>query len=248
MRRYLRRLVLLAAVLAAAVGALYLIRVEGAPLRSYLDIRGFFEKRDALLAAVSRRLVLASLLYVLVYLGVAALSIPGASLLSIMGGFFFGALPATLYINAGATLGAFVVFLAARYFIGDMVQSRYGDRLRRFNREMEENGPYYLLTLRLVPVFPFFLINLFAGVTRIRPATFLWTTSAGIVPGSFAYAYLGHSVADLDLRGGVPAGLVVALLILAALSLIPVAVKKLRARRGPGAGYEDGREAGEGGA
>lgn len=239
MKKYITRVILLMTIAGVVVAALYLVRVDGAPLRAYLDIRRFFENREALLAVVRRHLGAASMLYMLVYLGVVALSIPGASLLSIMGGFFFGVLPATLYINVGATLGAFIIFIAARYFIGEMVQNTYGDRLRRFNRELEENGRYYLITLRLIPIFPFFLINLFAGVTRVKPITFLWTTSVGIIPGSFAYAYLGHSVADFDLKGGVPANPVIALLILAALSMLPVAYKKLRGKKEPGPGGGD---------
>jgi uncharacterized membrane protein YdjX (TVP38/TMEM64 family) len=231
MKKYLTRIIILVVIVGAIVGSLYLVRIDGMPLRSYLNIRDFFENRDALLARVQEHMLLASVIYVLVYMGVVALSIPGASILSILGGFFFGAIVATLYINLGATVGAFIIFLAARFFIGDMVQNKYGDRLRKFNREIEENGKYYLITLRLIPIFPFFLINLFAGVTRIKPITFLWTTSLGIIPGSFAYAYLGSSVADIDLKGGIPTNLIIALVLLAVLSLVPVVYKKLKGKK-----------------
>ncbi len=131
----------------------------------------------------------------------------------------------------GATLGAFIIFIAARFFIGEMVQRKYGEKLEKFNKELEVNGKNYLLTLRLIPIFPFFLINLFAGVTKIKPLTFLWTTSLGIIPSSFAYAYSGYAVAKLGAEPGVPKNLIFAFLLLAILSIVPVLYKKLKARK-----------------
>jgi uncharacterized membrane protein YdjX (TVP38/TMEM64 family) len=112
-----------------------------------------------------------------------------------------------------------------------MVQRKYGEKLEKFNKELEVNGKNYLLTLRLIPIFPFFLINLFAGVTKIKPLTFLWTTSLGIIPGSFAYAYSGYAVAKLGAEPGVPKNLIFAFLLLAVLSTVPVLYKKLKARK-----------------
>jgi uncharacterized membrane protein YdjX (TVP38/TMEM64 family) len=151
--------------------------------------------------------------------------------LSIAGGFFFGVIFATIYINIGATIGATLVFLAARFFLGEMIQNKYGDKLTRFNREVETNGRNYLITLRLIPVFPFWMINLFAGVTRIKPRTFIWTTSLGIIPGSAVYAYAGYAINDIG-QGGIPKNIIFALLLLAALSAVPLVVKKIRARKG----------------
>lgn len=231
MKKYLKRIIILVVIVGVIFAAINFIKIDDKPLKSYLNLRQFLDNRDALLAQVQENRLLYSIVYILVYLGAVALSIPGAWVLTLLGGFFFGALVATLYVNIGATLGAFVIFIAARYFIGDMVQNKYGEKLKKFNREIEENGKYYMITLRLIPIFPFFMINLFAGVTKIRPITFLWTTSVGIIPGSFAYAYLGSSVAEIGLDQGVPDNLIYALLILAALSIIPVVYKKLKAKR-----------------
>ena len=118
-----------------------------------------------------------------------------------IGGFFFGGISGlsgvalgTLYVNVGATVGAFLVFLAARFFLGDMVHEKYGPKLEKFNRELDENGKNYLLTMRFIPIFPFWMINLLAGVAKVSPVTFLWTTSLGIIPGSAVYNYVGYDV------------------------------------------------------
>jgi len=230
-KKYLVRIIILIVVVAAIVLVVNFGSINGSPIKSYLNLQRVFQNRDALLARVEQRERLYSIIYIFVYIGAVALSIPGASILSILGGFFFGAVLATLYINIGATIGAFIIFIAARFFIGEMVQKKYGEKLAKFNREMEENGTNYLITLRLIPIFPFFLINLFAGVTKVKPLTFLWTTSVGIIPGSFAYAYSGYAVAKLGAEPGVPKNLIFAFLLLAVLSIVPVIYKKLKAKK-----------------
>jgi uncharacterized membrane protein YdjX (TVP38/TMEM64 family) len=230
-KKYIMRIIILVVVVGAIVAFINFGEINDTPVKSYLNLQKVFQNRDALLAKVEQREGLYSVIYVLVYIGAVALSIPGASILSILGGFFFGAIVATIYINIGATIGAFIIFIAARFFIGEMVQKKYDEKLKKFNREMEENGKNYLITLRLIPIFPFFLINLFAGVTKVKPLTFLWTTSVGIIPGSFAYAYSGFAVAKLGAEPGVPKNLIFAFLLLALLSIIPVVYKKLKAKK-----------------
>jgi uncharacterized membrane protein YdjX (TVP38/TMEM64 family) len=225
-KKYLIR-VLVLLLLAAALFAL----VRYTPLGNILNIANLEANKEKLAGVVSGQPLLSGLLFILLYIAVVGLSIPGASLLSILGGFFFGVLRATLYINAGASVGALLVFLAARFFLGEMIQEKYAERLRRFNEELEKNGRNYLLTLRFIAVFPFWMINLLAGVTRIRPWTFLWTTSLGIIPGSAAYAYSGYALARLGREPGFPPQLILAFVFLAALSLLPVVIKKIRQRR-----------------
>jgi uncharacterized membrane protein YdjX (TVP38/TMEM64 family) len=200
------------------------------PVGDYLNARSLQENKVALKDFVEGNYLVAVLVYIVAYTLVVALSIPGAMWLSIGGGFFFGVFFATIYINIGATIGATIVFLAARFFLGEMIQNKYGDKLAKFNGEVESNGSNYLITLRLIPVFPFWMINLFAGVTKIKPRTFIWTTSLGIIPGSAVYAYAGYAINDIG-EGGVPKNIIFALLLLAALSAVPLVVKKIRARR-----------------
>ena len=236
MKKYIVRLVILVVIVAAIFS---LIRFT--PVGGYLSAQSLQENKEALRAFVERNYLVAVLVYVAAYILVVALSIPGAMWLSIAGGFFFGVVFAAIYINIGATVGAALVFLAARFFLGEMIQNKYGEKLAKFNREIEANGGNYLITLRLIPIFPFWMINLFAGVTRIKLRTFIWTTSLGIIPGSVVYAYAGYAINDIG-EGGVPRNIIFALLLLAALSTIPLVVKKIRTRKanpGTGSGTAD---------
>ncbi len=223
MSKFTKRLLILAAIILAIAVVWF-----ATPLGRLVDFKAIFENRDALLETIQRNMAVSVLVYVGVYIAATALSIPGATILTLLGGFFFGPWFATLYINIGATFGAFIIYLAARYFLGDGIQAKYGERLAKFNQEIEANGPNYMLTLRLVPIFPFFLVNLFAGFTTIKPRQFLWTTSLGIIPGSFAYAWLGYAGATIG--EGAPWQLFVALGLLAILSLLPVLFRKIRRR------------------
>jgi uncharacterized membrane protein YdjX (TVP38/TMEM64 family) len=225
MKKYIVRLVVLAVIV---VGIFSLIRFT--PVGNYLNPEMLQENKEALKGFVERNYLASVLVFIVAYILVVSLSIPGAMWLSIGGGFFFGVVFATIYINIGATIGATIVFLAARFFLGEMIQNKYGEKLSKFNREVETNGSNYLITLRLIPVFPFWMINLFAGVTKIKPRTFIWTTSLGIIPGSAVYAYAGYAINDIG-AGGVPKNIIFALLLLAALSAVPLVVKKIRARR-----------------
>lgn len=226
MRKYIIRLAILVVIVA---GIFSLIRFT--PVGDYLNLQMLQENKETLKGFVERNYLASVLVFIAAYIVIVALSVPGAMWVSIAGGFFFGVIFATIYINIGATIGATLVFLAARFFLGEMVQNKYGDRLSKFNEEVETNGGNYLITLRLIPVFPFWMINLFAGVTRIKPRTFIWTTSLGIIPGSAVYAYAGYAINDIG-EGGIPKNIIFALLLLAALSAVPLAVKKIRARKG----------------
>jgi uncharacterized membrane protein YdjX (TVP38/TMEM64 family) len=230
MKKYIVRLIILVVIVA---GIFCLIRFT--PVGDYLNPQMLQENKEALQSFVERHYLASVLVFIAAYILVVALSIPGAMWLSIGGGFFFGVVFATIYINIGATIGATIVFLAARFFLGEMIQNKYGDKLTKFNREVETNGSNYLITLRLIPVFPFWMINLFAGVTKIKPRTFIWTTCLGIIPGSAVYAYAGYAINDIG-EGGIPKNIIFALLLLAALSAVPLAVKKIRARRAKQAG------------
>ena len=226
MSKFAKRLIILAVIV-----AVFLVLWFFTPLGDLVDFKSMFENRAAVLESVNTRYTLAVIVYIAVYIAATALSIPGATVLTLLGGFFFGPWLATVYINVGATVGALLIFLAARYFLGDGIQAKYGEKLKKFNREIEENGPNYMLTLRLIPIFPFFLVNLFSGVTTIKPRQFLWTTSLGIIPGSFAYAWLGFAGATIG--EGAPWQLFVALGLLAALSLIPVFMRKFKKKDNP---------------
>ena len=167
-------------------------------------------------------------IFIAVYIVAAALSIPGATLLTLTAGFLFGFF-GVIYVNIGATAGAILAFLTARYLIGDWIQKRYTERLASFNKEIAANGPHYLLTLRLIPLFPFLLVNVFAGISRAPLKTFAWTTMIGILPGSLVYIYTGRQLGGLEQPGDVLSWpVILAFVLLGLLVLSPVIVKKFR--------------------
>jgi len=214
--------ILIALVIAAAI---VLIRVLG--FDQLLSLETFRQYRDQLLAFTDRHYIPTVAIFVLIYITAVALSIPGATVLTLSAGFLFGFI-GVLYVNIGATAGACLAFGVARYLLGDWIQKRYEEKLASFNREIAENGYNYLLTLRFIPLFPFFLINLFAGLTRVPLFTFAWTTMIGILPGSFVYIYTGRQLGIIDKPGDILSGeLLLAFILLGLLALSPVIAKKI---------------------
>jgi len=184
----LKRRLLLAVIIVCLI---VLIRVFD--IDQFITLERLKESRNGLSGFVSDRYPLSVIIYIGTYILVAASSIPGATVLSLAGGFMFGYY-SLIYINIGATLGASLAFLASRYFVGGWIQERYGRRLAGLNRELEANGKNYLLTVRLIPIVPFWLINLSGGFTKMPLLTFMWITSLGIIPGSFVYVYFGKQI------------------------------------------------------
>jgi len=181
---------------------------------------------------VTNRPILSGLAFAGVYVGVTGFTLPGAAILTLLSGALFGSILGTILVNIGATAGATLSFLAARFVFGSSIQKKYATQLTKFNREVEENGAQYMLVLRLIPAFPFFLINPLAGLSKIPISTFIWTTSLGIIPGSFVYAFAGKQLASIDSVGGILSpGMIVAFGLLATLALLPVAWKKLSAKK-----------------
>ncbi len=151
------------------------------------QIRSFYRQRPvATLAA-------AFVLYVLV----TGLSIPGALPLSLAYGWLFGFLPAAILVSFASTSGATISFLLSRYLIGRSVQSRFGERLAWFNEAIEREGAFFLFTLRLVPLAPFWLVNLLAGMTKIRVATFWWVSQLGMLPATLVFIWAASSAPSL---------------------------------------------------
>jgi uncharacterized membrane protein YdjX (TVP38/TMEM64 family) len=134
-----------------------LIRFSG--LHELLTVDMLRQCRNQLLSITANNYILTVGIFITIYIVVVALSIPGAVILSLAAGFLFG-FWGVLYVNIGATIGAILAFLVARYLIGNWLQTRYAEKLASFNKEIAENGYNYLLTLRLIPIFPFFLVNI----------------------------------------------------------------------------------------
>lgn len=222
-RRHWRRWALLGC-FAAAVALFFALGGD-----EWLRFRTLKAHRDELLALTRANRGLALALAFLGYLVVVALSVPGATVASLAVGFLFGRWVGTLVIVAAATLGATIVFLAARHLFADAARRRLGSRAQRVIRGFERDAVNYLLFLRLVPVFPFWLANLIPAFTPVRTRTYVLTTALGILPGTFVFANLGESLGRIESPDQLLSRQVlVALGLLGLLALLPVAVRKLR--------------------
>jgi uncharacterized membrane protein YdjX (TVP38/TMEM64 family) len=198
----------------------------------YLTLESIKANRDALLGFTERHYVAALVIAFLVYAGAVAFSLPGGLALSLATGFVFGRWVGTVLVVLAATLGATLVFLAARYIFADAARKRLGAWGEKINDGFTQNAFSYLLFLRLVPAFPFFLVNLAPAFTSIPLRTYVLATFVGIIPGTFVFVNLGQTLGRLEsLRGLLSAETLGALALLGVFALVPVAIRALRARR-----------------
>jgi uncharacterized membrane protein YdjX (TVP38/TMEM64 family) len=198
---------------------------------SYLSLDTVKANRDALLAFAQRHFAAALAIGFLVYAGATALSLPGGLVLSLAMGFVFGRWVGTALVVVAATVGATLVFLAARYLFADAARRRMGPLGAKINAGFTDNAFSYLLFLRLVPLFPFFLVNLAPAFTSIPLRTYVLATLVGIIPGTFVYVNLGQALGRIDsLSGLVSRDTLLAFVLLGTFALVPVLWKKWKAR------------------
>lgn len=164
----------------------------------YLTLESLKANRQLLLDYYAAHKVLTVASFMAIYIIQTILSLPGAAILSLAAGAIFGSILGTVYASIAATIGATLAFLFTRYLLRDVVLNKFGSKLEGMNRELESRGFNYLLFLRLVPIFPFFLINLAAGLTRLPLRTFFWGTILGIIPAGFVFVNAGASLATID--------------------------------------------------
>jgi len=202
--------------------------------RRYLTFAALAEHREFLESLVAANGVLAVLGYILIYAALTAMSVPGAMLMTLAGGLLFGPWLGALYALIAATLGATAVFLAARSGLYGLA-ARIGARAERLEAGFREDAFSYLFCLRLVPLVPFWLVNLIAGVAGIRLATYVAATFCGMIPGALVYASLGNSLGMLMEQPHFhilsEPGVLLPIIGLAALALLPVIYKRWRGRR-----------------
>lgn len=215
-----RTRLLLALVMGSLIGTFFAL-----DLGRYLTLDALQAQQAAVAQWVDGHFVSASLLFVLIYVLSTALSLPGASLLTLGGSAVFGVGWGLLLVSFASTLGATLAFLSARFLLRDWVERRFGDKLATFQSGMAKEGAFYLLSLRLIPIFPFFLVNLLMGLTPIRVSTYYWVSQLGMLPGTFVYVLAGSELGQLTSTGNILSpGLMVALTLL---GLMPWLVKKL---------------------
>ncbi|NEZ05146.1 FAD-dependent oxidoreductase [Wenzhouxiangella sp. XN201] len=190
-------------------------------LQQYLNLETLRERRDALLTWTQDNLLLALAVYMAIYIVMAALSVPGAAVLTLAGGALFGVVTGTIAVSFASTIGATLVFLAARFLFREAIQRRFRKRLEKINAGVEKDGAFYLLALRLVPVFPFWVINLVMALTPIRTWTYYWVSQLGMLPATVVYVNAGTQLAQVDSVGDVLSpGLIGAFVLLGLLPLI----------------------------
>jgi uncharacterized membrane protein YdjX (TVP38/TMEM64 family) len=201
-------------------------------LHRFLTLEALKANRRSLLAFHDNHRLLMVCGFIAVYVLQTALSLPGAAILSLAAGAIFGTILGTVYAVIAATMGATLAFLITRYLLRDLVAARFGPRLEGINRELEERGFNYLLFLRLVPVFPFFLINLSAGLTRLPLRTFFFGTLLGIIPGGFVYVNAGAGLASIDSLSGIASPRVLgSFALLGLFALIPAIYSRYRKKK-----------------
>jgi uncharacterized membrane protein YdjX (TVP38/TMEM64 family) len=219
-------------ILAALIAAAYLTGAY-----KYLSLDALKENRAALLAFVEKNKLLAALTHIGVYTAVTALSLPAAVIITLAGGLLFGVpLGATLTV-IGATLGATILFLAARSAFGDTLRSRAGPFIAKMSDGFRKDAFNYLLFLRLVPAFPFFAVNLVPALLGMKLGPYVLATAIGIIPGTLVFTAFGAGLGEVfdrggevTLRGVLSPTLIAALIGLGLLSLMPIILRRLRER------------------
>ncbi|NOQ65292.1 MAG: hypothetical protein GQ582_12345 [Methyloprofundus sp.] len=169
--------------------------------------------------------ILLVVFYTLLYIAMTGLSLPGASILTLAGGAIFGVFWGTVIVSFASTIGATLAFLAARFLFRESVEAKFSDRLQAINDGVKQEGGFYLFSLRLVPIFPFFMINLLMGLTTIKISTFYWVSQVGMLIGTVVYVNAGTQLARLDSLAGILSPALLASLVL--LGILPIITKKI---------------------
>jgi pyruvate/2-oxoglutarate dehydrogenase complex dihydrolipoamide dehydrogenase (E3) component/uncharacterized membrane protein YdjX (TVP38/TMEM64 family) len=211
-----RQKLLLALVIAALIAAFFVFDLKQYFTLDYIkarqaDFSALYVERPALVIGA----------YFALYVAIAALSLPGATIITLAGGAIFGLVVGTVVVSFASSIGATLAMLAARYVLGDGVRARFGQRLTEIDKGIARDGAFYLFTLRLVPLFPFFVVNLLMGLTKIPARTFYWVSQVGMLAGTIVYVNAGTQLAQIDsLKGIASPGLIGSFVLLGVFPLI----------------------------
>ncbi len=222
----IKRLVILA-LLVAAIAGFFMVGLGDylsldALKASKAEIDGYYALHPVILIAV----------FFVLYVAVTAASLPGAAIMTLAAGAIFGLVTGTVIVSFASTIGATLAFLASRNVLGEWVQARFGDRLTAFNEGVARDGAYYLFSLRLVPLFPFFVVNLLMGLTPIRTWTYMWVSQLGMLLGTIVFVNAGTQLAQIDSLAGIASPMLLgSFFALAALPWLGKGVMALIARR-----------------
>ncbi|EHS1089195.1 TVP38/TMEM64 family protein [Vibrio cholerae] len=211
---------LIIAIVLIAIAALLVTQFS-----QYLTLDVAKAKQAELANYIDAHLLQAALIYFLVYVLLTAFSIPGATVVTLLGAALFGFWLSLLLASFASTIGATLAFLSSRFLLRDWVQAKFADKLQTINQGIERDGAFYLLSLRLIPIFPFFLINLVMGLTPISTWRYYWVSQLGMLPGTAVYLNAGTQLAEISSLGEIVSLPVLASFVL--LGVFPIVVKWL---------------------
>lgn len=194
-------------------------------LGQYLTLDNIKSRQQEVVQLYQQSPVLFGLVFFVLYVIMAALSIPGAAIMTLIAGSIFGLIWGSIIVSFASTIGATLAFLIARYLLRDAIQTKYHDKLQAINHGVEQDGGYYLFTLRLVPAFPFFIINLLMGITTIPLTVYYLISQLGMLPATIIYVNAGKQLASIDSLSGILSPQI--LLAFTLLGIFPIVAKKL---------------------
>jgi uncharacterized membrane protein YdjX (TVP38/TMEM64 family) len=201
------------------------VAVKVLHLDQYLTLPYLKGSLDSLKSLYENHTLMVIAGYFLIYVLTTSLSLPGASPLGIAGGALFGFWTATIVVSFASTIGATLACLVSRFLLRDWIQNKFGDRVKKVNEGIDKEGAFYLFTLRLIPVFPFWLINLAMGLTKMSLVKFYWVSQIGMLPGTMVFVNAGKELAKIEsIKGILSPGLIISF---ALIGIFPLAVKKL---------------------
>lgn len=224
-----KRLALLALLVAAILAYFWF------DLGQYLSLDQFKAQQAEIIAAKDAAPALYIGGFFLLYVGVTALSLPGAAIMSLIAGALFGVVTGTILVSFASTIGATLAFLSSRFVLRDWVQGKFGDRLKAIDDGIARDGAFYLFTIRLIPLFPFFVVNLVMGLTRIPARTFYWVSQIGMLPATIVFVNAGTQIGAIDSTAGLLSPTLIGSFVLLGLfpwiaRMLVAGAKKIRAR------------------
>ena len=218
-KKLVQRLLIVAAIIIIVI----LFKVLG--LGQYLSLDYLKTSQDKFIQLYASHRFGVITTYMVVYIIVTALSLPGAAVMTLAGGAMFGFWTGFVVVSFASTIGATLACFVARFLLRDWVQNKFGEKLTAINRGIEKEGAFYLFSLRLVPIFPFFVINLVMGLTTMKLLTFYWVSQLGMLPGTMVFVNAGKELGKIEsLSGILSPGVIISFVIL---GLFPITVKKL---------------------
>ena len=194
-------------------------------LNKYLTLSYIKDSREAFQTLYNQNTFPVIAVYMLIYIISTSLSLPGAAVLTLAGGAMFGFAAGVIIVSFASTIGATLACFVSRYLLRDWIQNKFGDKLNAINKGIEKDGAFYLFTLRLVPAFPFFVINLVMGLTKMRLFTFYWVSQIGMLAGTAVYVNAGKELGNIDSLSGLLSPTLIISFIL--IGIFPLVTKKL---------------------